>query len=170
MKERKIKLHNLMFIYVITTVIVTVVSFSRYVTTVSTESGARLAAMASTMSVDIALTQEAYPGFEMVFPIEVTNKENERVCDVSQKYTLEVDRAEMENLPLDFSLYRDEFCTDEIESDDDIFSADDFSFKAGVEETRNYYLKVRWPENEKNEALAFEIGYFSVKIVATQID
>ena len=53
---------------------------------------------------------------------------------------------------------------------DDIFSADDFSFKAGVEETRNYYLKVRWPENEKNEALAFEIGYFSVKIVATQID
>ena len=170
MKERKIKLHNLMFIYVMTTIIVTVISFSKYVTTVSTSSNAKLAAMASTMSVDIALTQEAYPGFEMVFPVEVTNKENERVCDVSQKYILQVDRAEMENLPLEFTLYRDEFCTDEITGSDDVFSAEDFTFRAGVEETKKYYLKVRWPENEKNESLAFEIGYFSVEIVATQID
>ena len=160
-----------MFIYVITTIIVTVFSFSKYVTTVSTDNKAKLAAMANSMSVDIALTQEVYPGFAMVFPIEITNKDEEKVCDVAQEFILRIDRAEMENLPLVFSLYNDEFCTNEIEAlEKDVFEAENFEFAAGVEETKTYFLKVYWPENEKNEALAFEIGYFSVEIIATQVD
>ena len=55
MKEKKIKLHNLIFIYIITTIIVTVFSFSKYVTTVSRDNKAQLAAMATNMSVNIAL-------------------------------------------------------------------------------------------------------------------
>lgn len=171
MKEKKIKLHNLIFIYVITTIIVTVFSFSKYVTTVSTDNKAKLAAMATNMSVNITLTQEAYPGFSMVFPIEISNKENGRICDVSQEFILKIDRADMENLPLEFSLYNDEFCTNKIdETEKDTFLSESFNFTAGVEETKTYYLKVDWPENEKNESLAFEIGYFSVEIIATQVD
>lgn len=171
MKERKIKLHNLIFIYVITTIIVTVFSFSKYVTTVSAENKATLAAMATNMSVNIALTQEAYPGFSMVFPVEISNKENDTICEVSQEYVLRIDRADMENLPLEFSLYNDEFCTSEIEEiQKDTFLSESFKFTAGVEDTQTYYLKVYWPENEKNELLAFEIGYFSVEIIATQVD
>ncbi len=171
MKEKKIKLHNLIFIYIITTIIVTVFSFSKYVTTVSRDNKAQLAAMATNMSVNIALTQEAYPGFSMVFPVEISNTENGRVCDVSQEFILKIDSAEMENLPLEFSLYNDEFCTSEIEEiEKDTFMSENFKFAAGVEETKTYFLKVYWPENEKNESLAFEIGYFSVEILATQVD
>ena len=107
----------------------------------------------------------------MVFPVEISNTENGRVCDVSQEFILKIDSAEMENLPLEFSLYNDEFCTSEIEEiEKDTFMSENFKFAAGVEETKTYFLKVYWPENEKNESLAFEIGYFSVEILATQVD
>ena len=169
--KSKIKLHNLIFIYVVTTIFVTVLSLSRYVTTVSRTNVAKVATMASDISFDLSIPKEAYPGFETVYPIVITNKDGDRICDVSQKYTIEITREDIENIPLEFNLYEDEYCTKLISKDENgIYSLDSFVFNANEEQTKTLYLKIVWPEDENAEYLAFEIGYFSVKIKAEQID
>ena len=171
-KERRFKLHNLMFLYIITTVIVTIISFSKYVTTIATDKKAVIAIMANDISsIDIDLPQEAYPGLEVVYPIVITNKKDDRICDVTQEFTLEIEREENENIPLEFALYKDEFCTEVMSKDENgYYISDDFQLVAGEEDSRTYYLKITWPEEENEEYLAFEIGYFSVTIVSTQVD
>ncbi len=171
-RERKFKVHNLMFLYIVTTIFVTIISFSKYVSTIATDRKAVIAAMANDVSsINIDLPQEAYPGFEVVYPIVITNKENDKICDVAQEFTLKIEREENENIPLEYSLYKDEFCTQEMSKDENgNYISNDFKLKAGEEDSRTYYLKIVWPEEENDEYLAFEIGYFSVTIVSTQID
>lgn len=168
----KIKIHNLMFIYIVTTIIVATLSLSKYVTTVTTDSIAKVAVMTNKVSVDMDLPMKAYPGSEpIICPIIITNKEGDQICDVSQKFTIMVGRAEVQNLPLVFELYKDQYCTEIIEKDDDgNYISEEFVFKAGVEETKTYYLKVYWPDDKKDEYLAFEIEHFSINVVGTQID
>lgn len=74
----KIKAHNLIFIYVVTTIIVTTISLSRYVTTVSSNSMTKVALMAEDVAVDIDLTEGIYPGYEKVCPVTITNKDENR--------------------------------------------------------------------------------------------
>lgn len=171
-REHKIKTHNLMFLYIITTIIVTTMSFSKYVSTVSTDSIAKVAVMANSVSVDMQLPMSAYPGSDpIICPIIITNKEQENVCEVSQKFTIGIERKVAENIPLVWGLYKDEFCTEIIEKDENgNYISDDFTFNAGIEETKTYYLKINWSEDKKDEYLAFEIEYFSINVVSTQID
>ena len=169
--KQKIKFHNLLFIYVVTTIIVSVVSFSRYVTTVSRESVTKVAAMANNLSVDMSIPNSAYPGFETVYPIVISNKEEDRVCEVAQKYSIKIIRENNINIPLEFALYKDEYCTIPIsKNEDNMYVDDDFYFEAGVEQTQNVYLKIVWPEEQNSEYYAFEIGYFSINIIGEQID
>ena len=169
--KQKIKFHNLLFIYVVTTIVVTVVSFSKYVTTVSRENVAKVAAMATNVSVDMSIPKDAYPGFETVYPIVLTNKEGDRVCDVAQKYSIKISREDIINIPLEFALYKDEYCTVPLSKDEnDAYTDTDFYFDAGIEQTKNVYLKIVWPEEYNAEYYAFEIGYFSINIIGEQID
>lgn len=169
--KHKIKLHNLMFIYLITTVIVTVVSLSKYVTTVSRTNVAKVATMATNVSVDMSIPKDAYPGYEIVYPIVLTNKEGDRICEVSQKYTINISQEDIINIPLEFNLYEDEYCTKKIEKDENgNYSSDEFIFGTESEETKTFYLKIVWPEKYNEEYYAFEIGYFSINIKAEQID
>lgn len=170
-RERRVKVHNLLFLYVATTIIVTVVSFSKYVTTVSTDNIAKIAVMANSVSFDLDISKDAYPGYEAVYPIVLVNSEDGKICEVSQKYSMQIQREEIENIPLEFDLYKDEYCTEIIDKDENgYYTSDDFILNGTQEETDTYYLKITWPKEYNDEYYAFEIGYFSIDIVSTQID
>ena len=170
-KERKIKFHNIVFIYFITTIIVTVISFSKYVSTVSTDKTAKIAVFANNVSVDIEFIKDAYPGTENIYPIEITNFEGDKICDVAQKFVIKINREEAENIAVIYGLYKDEYCTEIIEKDENgNYISEDFYFNSNEKETKTYYLKVVWPEEVSEEYLAFEMGYFAVNVVSTQID
>lgn len=170
--EHKIKSHNLIFLCFITTIIILSISFSRYESTVASDSTTRVAIMATDVSVDAQVPVGAYPGSDpVVCPITITNKDGNNVCEVAQSFTIEVERSTTENLPLTFELYRDEYCTEILQADENgIYSADDFRFTAKDEQEMTFYLKINWPEDKNDEAYALEIEHFAINVVATQID
>ena len=170
-KKSKLKLHKLISLYIITTIIVTVISFSKFVTTESSNSVATVALMASEASIDIDLSDGLYPGYKKIIPIVISNKKGEEICEVSQQYIIEIEREESENLPLVYSLYKDESCTEMIEKDENgNYSLEEFKLQATVETEVKYYLKLEWPHEYNDENLAFEIGYLTVNIITTQLD
>ena len=173
MKSEKIlKAHNLIFLCIITTIVIITMSFSKYESTVAGNNVTKVALMANSVSMDINLPISGYPGMEFVIcPIVITNKIEDKICEVSQKYTIEIETQENLNIPLTFELYKDQYCTEIMGCDENgIYSEDEFFFNAGVEDEQIYYLKIDWPEDANSEYLAFEIEYFSVNVVATQVD
>ena len=170
--KHKIKTHNLIFIYVITTIIITLISFSRYVTTVTTDATTRVALMADSVSVDLNLEEGMQPGYEAIYPIVITNKDEEgNICEVSQQFTIEIEREKDKNLPLTLTLYKDENCTEIVEPDENgIYTSNEFKLNAGDEEAKTYYLKINWPSEENNVELSYEMGYIKVNVTITQLD
>lgn len=171
-KEKIFELHNLIFIIIITTTIIIGYTLSRYESKIEGRGTTTIAVMADTVSTNIEVPLEGYPGSESIIaPITLANKENGKVCEVSQKYTIEIEKQDAENIPLNYSLYKDEYCTEIIETDENgKYTSEDFTFKPGIEESKTYYLKIDWPEDQKSELYAFEIEYFNIKVVSTQID
>ena len=160
-----------LIVYLLTAIIAITLTISKYVSTKASENVARVAVMANASSVNIDLSDGVYPGFESVHTIELSNIEDDEVCDVAQKFIINIENDEFENIPLDYEIYKDENCTEQIEKDEDgNFSSDDFIFNAGVEEEKKYFLKIKWPEDKNDEKYAFEIGYCTINIAATQID
>lgn len=171
--KSSVKPQYFIFIYIITAIVVVALSISKYVATKSSENIARVAVMANSSSVNIDLSEGVYPGFESIHTIELSNVEDDKVCDVSQKFIIDIEKDEFENIPLNYEIYKDEACTDanKIEPDENgNYSSDDFIFNGGVEETKEYFLKINWPKEKNDEAYAFEIGYCTINIAATQID
>ena len=170
-REHKFKLHNLLFIYIATTVIVTVVSFSKYVTTVSTDSTAKIAIMANSVSIDLGIPKDAYPGYETIYPIILSNEDEGKICEVTQKYIIKIKRDSFENIPIEFELYKDEYCTESVEKDENgYYIAEEFILDANQRQTNTHYLKIYWPEEYNDANLAFEIGYFTIDVISTQLD
>lgn len=172
MKILKLRTHNLIFLYIMTAIIVITMSFSKFESTIAGDNIAKVAVMANTTTVDIEVPISGHPGMDSIIcPIVLTNKEEDVICEVSQLYTLEIKGQESTNIPLTFELYKDKYCTEILAADENgIYALDEFYFLAGQEETRTYYLKIDWPKEENDEKLAFEIEYFSINVVATQID
>lgn len=170
--EQYFKTHNLIFLCIVTAIIVISISFSRYESTIAGDNITKIAVMANTVSADLEMPISGYPGMNSIIcPIVLTNKEQEKVCEVSQNYTIEIERQEIANIPLTFELYKDKYCTEIINCDENgIYAEEDFSFAAGIEETKTYYLRINWPKEQNDEYLAFEIEYFSINVIATQVD
>lgn len=174
MKKRlkNLSLSKLTFILIITTIIVTELTLSQYSTTLSRQEEAVIAIMGSDVSLNIVTPQDIYPGSApAVIPIILTNKENNKVCDVSQEFSLSLERSELENIPFEYALYEDSNCTKVLETNQaGEYVNSDFSFKAGIEDSITYYLKLTWPEEYNQENYAFEIDYIKVKVKTSQLD
>ena len=170
--EHKIKSHNLIFLCFITTIIILSISFSRYESTVARDSTTRVAIMATDVLVDAQVPIGAYPGSDpIVCPIVITNKDGDRVCEVAQSFSLEIKRSAIENLPLTYALYKDEYCTEILEPDENgIYSEENFKFTADRQQELTVYLKINWPEDKNNESYALEIEHFAIKVLANQMD
>jgi len=91
------------------------------------------------------------------------------ICEVTQQFIIEAVRDN--NIPLEFAIYEDVDCTVEINRDDEgKFTSEALKLKAGEEESKNIYLKVIWPADQNDQEYAYEIGYFTINVIITQVD
>ena len=171
-KTRKRTIIKILILSFITTILSIELTLASYKSKINMQAATNIAVMASNVTADIENTLEGYPGCEpIVCPITLTNKDNGKICQIAQKFSISVNRKNIENLPLVFSLYKDQTCTEILEPDENgVYANDEFVFKAGIEDVQTYYLKIEWPEEEKNADLAFEIDYFELEIITEQVD
>lgn len=151
--------------------IVTKFALAKFKTTNSYTGGAIIALMANNVYVDINEKISGYPGCDpIICPITLTNKNENGICEITQKFEISIDKKNIQNLPIVFSMYNDELCTEIIAPDENgVYTNDEFILDAGVEQTKTVYLKISWPEDIKDNYLAFEIDYFKLYIVSTQV-
>ena len=113
-----------------------------------------------------------YPGCEpKVYEVIITNKEDNKVCEVTQKYQLKIERGDSSNLPIEISLYKDSNCTQQLTPNGNgYYTSDEYVFQAGVEESKTKKEKISWQNSSQNPSYAFEIDYFRIHIISEQID
>ncbi len=172
--KRKLKIPKgvLIFVSLITGMIVISFSLSKYESSSQTISTARVALIKNDVYVDFNEDIKGFPGCEPeICELTITNKQDDIICEVSQKYSIKVENSKSENLPLEISIYKDLECTDEIIPDaNGYYRQEDFKFQAGIEGSKKVYLKIEWKELNKNPIYAFEIDYLRVRIIGEQID
>ena len=169
---KKFKLPRLLFYVFITTIFVVSLSLSKYQSSLSTNDSVRVALFANDVTTTYSLEQKIYPGSTpLIIPITITNKKDGEICDVSENYVIKINNNENFNIPLQYNLYKDNNCSDEIIINQNGYYEDtSFTFKNGIEKTNTYYLKVSWPSNANDSAYAFEIDYLIMKFIITQIN
>jgi len=156
---------------VITTIIILVFTMSRYTSTVATRDVTRVATMADNVNFSITDTVSGYPGCpDFVYPIEITNAVEDKVCEVSQKFNLKIKGLEEANIPLQIGLYSDSNTTTLIPGNEGVYESNDFSFSPGVKETKKFYLKISWPSDKNSDYYSREIDYLKIDVVLTQIN
>lgn len=170
--SRKKTIIKILIICFITTIISVELTLAGYKTSTNLMAATTVALMANNTTIEIENNLEGYPGCDpIVCPIVLTNVKDNKVCRVGQKYFISVDRTNLQNIPLEFSLYEDENCTQILAPDENgIYSDESFVFEAGVETTITYYLKIEWPEDKNNSDFAFEVEYFKLNVDIEQID
>ena len=144
-------------------------TFSRYVSMVYGNTIARVALFGHNTKVEMK-NIKGKPGDVKIIPIEITNTKNDKVCEVSQEFTIYINRKYGKNLPLNINLYKDKDCTELIHISDKVYTNEDFKFEAGKNQTKKYYLKIEWPSNSSSVDNAFEIDYFTIDFRVVQVD
>ncbi|MBR2020568.1 MAG: hypothetical protein IKA05_09250 [Clostridia bacterium] len=140
---------------------------ARYSSSASASDSARVAVFASDIVKEELIISDLAPGGSKTMQITVSNKKNERVCEVAQSYAISA-KAEG-GLPIEVDIYNDE--EDDTPADNrDANNNVVGTFAAAVEGTATYYVKVIWPEDENGYEYANEIGVVVVTVTATQID
>ncbi|MBP3596089.1 MAG: hypothetical protein J6J60_01630 [Clostridia bacterium] len=170
--SRKKLILKILIICIITSILSIELTLAGYKSSTNLMSAATVALMANNTTIEIENNLEGYPGCEpIVCPIILTNVKDNKVCKVGQKYSIYVDRTQFQNIPLEFSLYKDENCTEILAPNENLVYTDEsFIFEAGVETSITYYLKVEWPEDKNNSDFAFEVEYFKINVDVEQID
>ena len=173
-RRKKLSLKDLLMIVIVSTLFVGTLTFSKFSTTLTTNrSNTRVAVMSNDVSFSIEDTIKGYPGFSAEpYRIVLTNKENGKVCEVAQRFNIEMKIEGEENLPLEIGLYKDIACQNKLVDDDNdsVFESDDFRFLANQEGTKTYYLKINWPENKNSSNYFLELSYLKINFVITQVD
>lgn len=170
--KKEIKLPKLLFFFFITTVIVTELTLSKYGSTATLSDTVKVALFANDVTTTVAATQNIYPGSDpVIIPITVTNKEESKVCQVSETFVIDLKVNENPNIPLEYSLCKNATCTSTVAKNSDGYYTDStFNFQANREESKTYYLKVYWPEIYNDSSYAFEVDYVKLKFIITQKD
>lgn len=170
--SRKKLILKILIICIITSILSIELTLAGYKSSTNLMSAATVALMANNTTIEIENNLEGYPGCEpIVCPIILTNVKDNKVCKVGQKYSISVDRTQFQNIPLEFSLYKDENCTEILAPNENfVYTDESFIFEAGVETSITYYLKVEWPEDKNNSDFAFEVEYFKINVDVEQID
>lgn len=171
MKDR-LSISKLIILLIVTSMIVMIFSLSRYKATVATQDVTKVAIMGNNVNFNIENSISGYPGCtDMLYPIQITNEDENQICEVTQKFNMKLTGLEEANIPLEINLYRDSACTNKMNANENgIYESNDFKFSAGVKNTITVYLKIRWPANKNSDYYALEIDYFKINVELTQID
>lgn len=173
MKKPKI----LVIVTLITTMLVTFISLSRYESTIAGKSEGRIATYIlgiSTNNIINVPISPVTPNNSQEFYFELTNKdENEKKNEVTLQYTIQLEN--MANLPLDFLLYKFNETTTEYDKIQLNANITD-NIKYITEETNHKYkLEIKWKENTQNTTYdsykySKTLDYIKIRVNAVQVD
>ena len=148
---------------IIVTLIFSGVSISKFSTTVSSNAETRVAIMAEDVVCNLKDQIFLAPGETEEIVITLTNKEDGKVCEVSQQYSMIV-----RNLSDNLELNQEYFLIDGLQE----VKVDkvDGIFEASKEKSVTYKIKITWPNVPQPETSAFEVDALQVVINTEQID
>ena len=157
--KRKVKLpiHIYLLYMIIATLVFTAVTFSSYVSTSEGGDSVKVALFANDAEVLIPLN-ECYPGCDPIeVPITVTNYDDDKVCEVSQSYSITVQNV-FNAIPLKFDWSET--------------PVGNFHLGDGRKQTKQYTLTISWPVDGgyPSSELADEIDVVRILVNCDQID
>lgn len=147
-----------------------IATLARYVSKIYGIGVARAALFGSSMRLELNKIK-GKPGDKTIIPIEVTNVKDGKVSEVSQQFTMYINRKYGKNLPIIIQLYKDKECNQLIYvNEDKVYTDVDFKFEASKSQVKTYYLKIEWPNNFSDKDYSFEIEYMSIDFRVVQVD
>ena len=165
---QKIKPINiLVLLCIITAIILTSVSISKYTNVISGGDSAQVAVPIINLeenTLDININPN---DLEKEYVFKVNNKEEDKTSEVAMEYTLEINNAN--NLPVEFELYS---CKSGVTDNTNLLDNNKTSkIKLGLnDEEQEYKLKIKWNQESKNYQYAKVIDYVQIVLNSSQID
>ena len=145
------------------TLMFTGISFSKFATTSSGADHASVAVMAMDVSYEIENQFPIAPGETVEFTVTLTNKENGRICDITQNYSMTVENL-TNNMNLSFSYIL-------VDGENETaYNSASGTFHAGVEESATYRVIMTWTGAPQPANSAFEVDGLKIVIRSEQVD
>lgn len=167
-REKKNKMRLPLSVYLTyllaATLLFTGISFSKFAATASGESSARVAVMAMNTEVEPANVLIA-PGETAEITVILTNKEDDKVCEVAQVYSMSVETL-TQNMNLSCVYSKDDGTAETLAESDTATG----TFDAGVEQSVTYKVKITWNGGAQPASSAFEVDGLKISVKAEQID
>lgn len=169
---KKISVGKLIFLFLITTIIVTILTLSKYYSTTAGKSDAKVAFPLIELNSEQVLETDINPtSEEKEFIFAVANNRDEQRTQVTMKYTIQI--KTLNNLPLEFELYTYE---NNIRGEQNLLqgkgNTTDYILLDDVEsdEENPYILIIKWEEGQKDYRYNNTIDYVQVVVNGVQID
>lgn len=162
----------LLAILIISTIIVTIFSTSKYKTAVATSDKAKTAVPIITINSEPLNISLNPTNGEQSYLFEVANYTGNKESEVSMEYYIKISNSN--NLPLKYELYNyDE--TEKLEIGDNLLSEEGTTESVSMpvssgKQSAKYMLKIKWEQDEKNKIYNKEIDYVQVSVNSKQID
>lgn len=172
-QRKKLRTDRLIFLFIITTIIVTILTLAKYKSTIATEeSSIKVAFPAIDLLSDEVLDVDINPTTrEKEFIFAVANTEGEKRTQVSMKYTIQINT--LSNLPLEFELYTYE---DSVKGEHDLLNGngsitDYIEFDSLDSDLQDMYmLIIKWKEGQTDYRYNHTIDYVQIVINGVQVD
>lgn len=162
----------LMLIVIISTILVTTVSISKYKTAVATSGNTKTAVPiinVNSESLNVILNPTKS---EQSYIFAVANYTGSKESEVSMEYSIKISNSN--NLPLKFELYNYDETTKTERGEnlllDDSTTENVSMLVSGGKQSVKYVLKIKWQQNENNKSYNKEIDYVQINVNSKQID
>lgn len=171
-QRKKLRTDRLIFLFIITTIIVTILTLAKYKSTIATEeSSIKVAFPAIDLLSDEILDVDINPTTEdkeLIFA--VTNTEEEKRTEVAMNYTVKIES--LSNLPLEFELYTYDNNTKGTENllQGNGNITDDINFNFNEDKTDTYMLIIKWKDGQTDYRFSHTIDYVRVVVNGVQVD
>lgn len=174
MKKRNIKisLDKLIFLCIITTIIVAVISLSRYRTSIAGHSNAKVAIPVINLATEeeTILDVSIVPGEEKEYIFSVENNKEEQKSEVTMEYTLQI--KGLSNLPFEFELYTYE---NGVKGEKNLLATSgnttgkyEIDFNQNIKHT--YKLLIKWRDEEISYKYSKVADYVQIVLNSNQVD
>ena len=171
-QRKKLRTDRLIFLFIITTIIVTILTLAKYKSTIATEeSSIKVAFPAIDLLSDEILDVDINPTTEdKEFIFAVTNTEEEKRTEVAMNYTVKIES--LSNLPLEFELYTYDNNTKGTENllQGNGNITDDINFNFNEDKTDTYMLIIKWKDGQTDYRFSHTIDYVRVVVNGVQVD
>lgn len=163
----------LIFLGIITTIIVTTLTLSKYETSMAESSSTKTAipvmdVSSNVIQLEINPIEQENIYTEKIYNFSVSNNKAGQESEVSMEYTIQIES--LANLPLEFELYTQE----DVQETNNLFKdngsvTETIQIKLG-EEPHTYKLKIKWREGENSYLYNQTIDYIRIVMNSNQVD